>query len=215
MSSSKSNNSLNSTNVTDSSSESKGVLSIFRSSKMTPKEEADLLEVLSLCDAADFENDEVSELSSNFKFSLISVMGNKLNFIEGVELRRKYQTFNGSKKRKEKGRSCPFSHSRSNRNGNFSNSLPLTKRSTKKNNDQLDGNFKMSIIKDLTIPIDQEPFNNMELHSPSSASLNSSKNFVIDLGTKSNSAPVLIKNNVVKDEINYNNVSIQKFSLFS
>lgn len=182
---------------------------------MTPKEEADLLEVLSLCDAADFENDEVSELSSNFKFKMnFRRVNDKLNFIEGVELRRKYQTFNGSKKRKEKGRSCPFSHSRCNRNSNFSNSLPLTKRSTKKNNDQLDGNFKMSIIKDLTIPIDQEPFNNMELHSPSSASLNSSKNFVIDLGTKSNSAPVLIKNNVVKDEINYNNVSLQKFFPF-
>lgn len=127
---------------------------------------------------------------------------------KGVELRRKYQTVNGSKRRKEKGRSCPFSHSRCTRSSNYSNSLPLTKRSVKKNGDQLDGSFKLSKIKDLTIPIDQEPFtNHMELHSPSSASLNSSKNFVIDLGTKSNSAPILIKNSVVKDEINYHNVS--------
>lgn len=184
---------------------------------MTPKEEADLLEVLSLCDAADFENDEVSELSSNLNSDAPDYPCSKrltdyesLNFIEGVELRRKYQTFNGSKKRKEKGRSCPFSHPRCNiKNSNFSHSLPLTKRSIRKNSDQLDGNFKLSIIKDLTIPIDQEPFsNNMELHSPSSASLNSSKNFIIDLGAKSNSAPILIKNSVVKDDINYHNVSI-------
>lgn len=211
-SSSKSISSLNSTNITDSSNESRPSLELLSSktSKSSPNEETDSLDVLSLCDE-EFENDDLSELSSNIKkydspklSKYRSCEQDGSGFLEGVELRNKCRSFNGSSRRKEKGRSCPFGNNGYLKTNQFSNSLPLTKRHAKVNNSQRES----PQLKALTIPIEQEPFNDIvDLPSPSSTSLNSSKNFVIDLGTKSNSAPILMKNNFVKDDFSCQNVS--------
>jgi hypothetical protein len=173
-------------------------------------EETDSLDVLSLCDEAEFENDDLCELSSNIKkYDSPKFPKHQMyeqdssGFFEGVELRNKCRTFNGSSRRKEKGRSCPFGNSPLKSN-QFSNSLPLTKRHVKVNSCQKDN----PQLKSLTIPIEQEPFSDIvDLPSPSSTSLNSNKNFILDLGTKSNSAPILMKNNFIKDDFTCQKVS--------